>query len=31
VAAAGRGIRTGAPPLITRQEQVAPLVLAAAG
>jgi predicted AlkP superfamily pyrophosphatase or phosphodiesterase len=30
-AAAGRGIRPGAPPLITRQEQVAPLVLAAAG
>jgi predicted AlkP superfamily pyrophosphatase or phosphodiesterase len=29
-AAAGRGIRPGAPPLITRQEQVAPLVLAAA-
>ena len=30
-AAAGRGIRPGAPPLIARQEQVAPLVLAAAG
>ena len=30
-AAAGPGIRPGAPPLITRQEQVAPLVLAAAG
>jgi predicted AlkP superfamily pyrophosphatase or phosphodiesterase len=30
-AAAGPGIRPGAPPLITRQEDVAPLVLAAAG
>jgi hypothetical protein len=30
-AAAGPGIRPGAPPLITRQEEVAPLVLAAAG
>ena len=30
-AAAGPGIRPGAPPLITRQDQVAPLVLAAAG
>ena len=30
-AAAGPGIRPGVPPLITRQEQVAPLVLAAAG
>ena len=30
-ASAGHGIRPGAPPLITRQEQVAPLVLAAAG
>jgi len=30
-AAAGLGIRPGAPPLITRQEEVAPLVLAAAG
>ncbi len=29
-AAAGPGIRPGAPPLITRQEEVAPLVLAAA-
>ena len=29
-AAAGSGIRPGAPPLITRQEEVAPLVLAAA-
>jgi hypothetical protein len=31
VAAAGPGIRPGAPPLITRQAQVAPLVLAALG
>jgi hypothetical protein len=30
-AAAGPGIRPGAPPLITRQQEVAPLVLAAAG
>jgi predicted AlkP superfamily pyrophosphatase or phosphodiesterase len=30
-AAAGPGIRPGAPPLITRQSQVAPLVLAALG
>jgi arylsulfatase A-like enzyme len=30
-AAAGPGIRPGAPPPITRQEDVAPLVLAAAG
>ena len=30
-AAAGPGIRPGAPPLITRQDEVAPLVLAAAG
>ena len=30
-AAAGPGIRPGAPPLISRQEEVAPLVLAAAG
>jgi len=30
-AAAGPGIRPGAPPPVTRQEQVAPLVLAAAG
>jgi predicted AlkP superfamily pyrophosphatase or phosphodiesterase len=30
-AAAGPGVRPGAPPPITRQEQVAPLVLAAAG
>ena len=30
-AAAGPGIRPGDPPLITRQEEVAPLVLAAAG
>ena len=30
-AAAGSGIRPGAPPLIARQEEVAPLVLAAAG
>jgi arylsulfatase A-like enzyme len=30
-AAAGPGIRPGGPPLITRQEEVAPLVLAAAG
>src|SRR5882724_9218862 len=30
-AAAGPGIRPGAPPLIARQEEVAPLVLAAAG
>ena len=30
-AAAGPGIRPGAQPLITRQEEVAPLVLAAAG
>ena len=30
-AAAGPGIRPAEPPLITRQEQVAPLVLAAAG
>jgi predicted AlkP superfamily pyrophosphatase or phosphodiesterase len=30
-AAAGPGIRPDAPPLITRQEEVAPLVLAAAG
>ncbi len=29
-AAAGPGIRPGAPPLITCQEEVAPLVLAAA-
>ena len=30
-AAAGPGIRPGDPPLITRQQEVAPLVLAAAG
>ena len=30
-AAAGPGIRPGAPPLVARQEEVAPLVLAAAG
>ena len=30
-AAAGPGIRPGGPPLITRQAQVAPLVLAALG
>jgi predicted AlkP superfamily pyrophosphatase or phosphodiesterase len=30
-AAAGRGIRPGDPPPVTRQEEVAPLVLAAAG